>query len=252
MYRLLILPVMLALSGMASAQDTPDLLGIWTFEVVVAEPDRRCGQMRTIGEMNVTKKITARAHQRHTKTHHQTERCGKIGFADSGFTLRIRDNKVTIEYDEEEGWASDTLLLDGKEMTGADAGGIEFTFVKQEVKTVAVAVANIDMTELNQFLDELAPGFNKALRAEYGTKMLHNLRRTGMSREEAIEVATKTVERMTDCVMDLVREEVVAMNIPLEKVRQNQKSVLMQPQDVDYREIECVYDTALNAGVVIH
>jgi hypothetical protein len=108
------------------------------------------------------------------------------------------------------------------------------------------------MTELNQFLDELAPGFNKALRAEYGTKMLQNLRRTGLSREEAIEVATKTVERMTDCVMDLVREEVVAMNIPLEKVRQNQKSVLMQPQDVDYREIECVYDTALNAGVVIH
>jgi len=250
MYRPLILLMALVLSGLASAQDAPDLLGSWTFEIIVAEPDQRCGEMRTIGEMNVTKKITARAYRGHTRSHHQTERCGKIGFADSDFTLRIRDNKVTIEYDEEEGWASDTLLLDGKEMTGADEEGIEFRFVKQEAETV-VAV-EIDMTELNQFLDELAPGFNKELRAEYGTKMLQNLRRTGLSREEAKQVATKTVERMTDCVMDLVREEVVAMNVPLEKVKQNQKSLLMQPEDVDYREIECVYDTALNAGVVIH
>ena len=250
MYRLLILLVALALSGMASAQDAPDLLGTWTFEVVVAEPDRRCGQMRTIGEMNVTMKITARAYRGHTRTHHQTEGCGKIGFADSDFTLRIRDNKVTIEYDEEEGWASDTLLLDGKEMTGADAGGIEFTFVKQEEELAVVT--EIETTELDQFLDELAPGFNRELRAEFGTKMLQNLRRTGLSREEAKEVATKTVERMTDCVMDLLREEVVAMNIPLEKIRNDQESVLMQPEDVDYREIECVYDTALNAGVIIH
>jgi hypothetical protein len=250
MYRSLTLLMALALSGPASAQDAPELLGTWTFEVAVAEPDRRCGEMKTIGEMNVTKKITARAYRGHTRTHHQTERCGKIGFADSDFTLRIRDNKVTIEYDEEEGWSSDTLLLDGTEMTGSDDDGIEFKFVKQEVEKVAAA--DIDMTELNKFLDELAPGFNKELRAEFGTKMLQNLRRTGLSREEAKEVALKTVERMTDCVMDLVREEVVGLNTPLEKIKQNQRSVLMQPEDVDYREIECVYDTALNAGVVIH
>jgi hypothetical protein len=206
--------------------------------------------MKTIGEMNVTKKITARAYRGHTRTHHQTEKCGKIGFADSDFTLRIRDKKVTIEYDEEAGWPSDTLLFQGNEMTGADADGIDYTFVKQEVETTVVV--DIDITELNEFLAELAPGFNKELRAEYGSKMLQNLRRTGLSRDEAKEVALKTIERMTDCVIDLVREEVVAMDIPLEKIRSNQKSVLMQPEDVDYRDIECVYDTALNAGVVIH
>jgi len=252
MYRSLTLLMALALSGPASAQDAPELLGTWSFEIAVAEPDRRCGEMKTIGEMNVTKKITARAYRGHTRTHHQTERCGKIGFADSDFTLRIRDNKITIEYDEEEGWASDTLLLKGTEMTGADEDGIGFTFIKQEQKEETVAAVNIDMTELNQFLGELAPGFNQALRAEYGAKMLQNLRRTGLSRDEAKEVALKTIERMTDCVMDLVREEVVGMNTPLEKIKQNQRSVLMQPEDVDYREIECVYDTALNAGVIIH
>ena len=250
MHKPLTVLVALTLSGFASAQDAPDLLGPWTFELVVAEPDRRCGQMKTIGEMNVTKKITARAYRGHTRTHHQTERCGKIGFADSDFTLRIRDNTVTIEYDEEEGWASDTLLLNGREMTGTDAEGTEFTFVKQEAQPIVAA--EFDMAELNMFLDELAPGFNKELRAEFGAKMLQNLRRTGLSREEAKEVATKTVERMTDCVMDLVREQAIGMNMPLEKIKQNQRSILMQPEDVDYREIECVYDTALNAGVIIH
>lgn len=250
MYRALILLLALALGDLATAQDGPDLLGTWTFEVAAAEPDRRCGQMKTIGEMNVTKKITARAYRGHTRTHHQTERCGKIGFADSDFTLRIRDNKVTIEYDEEEGWASDTLLLQGTEMSGSDTDGTEFTFVKQQEETVVPVT--IDVTELDSFLAELAPGFNKALRAEYGAKMLQNLRRTGLSRDEAKEVALTTVERMTDCVMDMVREQVIGMNMPLENVKRNQKSILMQPEDVDYRKIECVYDTAMNAGVIIY
>ena len=82
--------------------------------------------------------------------------------------------------------------------------------------------------------------------------MLQNLRRTGLSRDESIQVATQTVERMTDCILAMAREQIVAQSLPIDDILADQNAtVLLQPENIDYREIECIYEAAQNAGVVI-
>ena len=234
-----------------SAQEQPDLVGLWRFEVVEDEKDPRCGQLTTIGEMHVTKKITARAYRGNTQVLHQSDRCGTIGHATTGFTMRIRDNNVSVDYDEEQGWADETLVFDGESLTGSDAEGTEMKFVRVVEREIGTAA--IDMGALNEYLESLRPDYSAALRKEYGANMLQNLRKTGLSREESMEVAVTTIDRMTDCVLDIVRQDVVAMGISLEDLKTNRSRYqMLQPESVDYREIECVYDTATNAGVIIH
>jgi len=240
-----------AFASAAHAQDQPNLVGLWRFEVIDSETNPRCGDVTTIGEMNVTKKITARAYRGQTQVLHQSDRCGTIGHDTSGFTLRIRDNKVSVDYDEEEGWADEALVLDGDTLTGKDTAGTEVKFVRAVAQEIGTG--DIDMGALNEYLESLRDDYSAALRKEYGANMLQNLRKTGLSREEAMEVAVTTIDRMTDCVLDIVRKDVVAMGISLEELKTNRSRYqMLQPDRVDYRNIECVYDTATNAGVVIH
>jgi hypothetical protein len=232
----------------AMAQEQPDLLGKWTFEVDEAA-DRRCGASKTIGEMIVGKQITARAYRGTTTVRSVTERCGQVSESDSGFTLRFRDGRISIEYDDES-WTSDSLVYDGNRLSGFDSAGTPMEFVR-----TAVASRHPEPEELaalDTFLERLKPELTRELRAEFGQNMLQNLRRTGLTREESVQVATQTVDRMADCVLALAREEVIENDLPIGDIISGASTtVLLEPEKLDYREIECIYEAAQNAGVVI-
>ena len=235
-------------AGTVLAQGSPDLLGKWTFEV--AEPDDpRCGASTMVGEMDVRKKITARAYRGSTTVRSITERCGKVSESDSGFTMRVREDRVSIEYDEES-WTSDSLVFDGERLSGFDSAGTPMQFVR-----LAVTVKEPEPEELaalETFLQGLKPELSREIRTEFGQDMLQNLRRTGLTREESIQVATQTVERMADCVLDMARAEILEKNLSIDDVINGRETtVLLQPENLDYREVECVYEAAQNAGVVI-
>lgn len=241
--------IFLVATGIGFAQEPNELLGKWTFEVKAAGDDPRCGAQKTIGEMHVAKKITARAYRGSTAMQDVSERCGVLGRDESGFTLRVRDDKVDIEYDNEL-WPSESLTLDGDTMSGYDSAGNALEFSRQVEQPPAASDA--DLAKLDEFLHSLAPEFSTALRAEFGQKMLQNLRRTGLSRDESIQVATQTVERMTDCILAMAREEIIAQSLPIDELLADQSAtVLLQPENIDYREIECIHEAAQNAGVVI-
>jgi hypothetical protein len=232
----------------ALAQEQPDLLGKWTFEVEEAD-DRRCGASKTVGEMHVTKKITARAYRGATTVRSITERCGQTSESDSGFTLRVRDNRVSIEYDDES-WTSDSLEFDGERLSGFDSAGTPMEFVRQVVEQREPEPE--ELAALDAFLEGLRPELSREIRAEFGQDMLQNLRRTGLTRDESVQVATQTVERMADCVIDMARTEILEKNLPIDDVINGRNSsVLLQPKNLDYREVQCVYEAAQNAGVVI-
>lgn len=236
------------LPGFALAQEAADLLGHWTFEIQEAD-DRRCGASKTLGEMHVSKKITARAYRGTMTVRSVTERCGKVSESDSGFTLRVRERNVSVEYDDES-WTSDSLVFGGDRMSGYDSAGTPMEYVRQTMNLPERS--ETDLAALDEFLDGLVPDLNRELRAEFGQTMLENLRRTGLSREESIQVATQTVARMTDCVIDLARAEIIQKDLPIDDVVNGRNTtVLLQPENIDYRQIECIYEAAQNAGVVI-
>ena len=234
--------------GTALAQEPQQLLGKWSFEV--DEPDdRRCGASKTVGEMDVRKKITARAYRGLTTVRSVTERCGQVSESDSGFTMRVRDGRVSIEYDEES-WTADALVLDGDRLSGFDSAGTPMEFVR--MATTISAPEPEELAALETFLRNLKPELSREIRAEFGQDMLQNLRRTGLTREESVQVATQTVDRMADCVLDLARAEVIDKGLDIDDVINGRSAMpLLQPEKLDYREVECVYQAAQNAGVVI-
>jgi len=234
--------------GVGFAQEAADLLGHWTFEIPEA-PDSRCGASKTLGEMYVSKKITARAYRGISTVRSVTERCGQVSESDSGFTLRVRDGQVSIEYDDES-WTSDSLVFSGNTMSGYDSAGTPMEYVRQSGQLQERTTA--DLAALDEFLEGLVPDLNRELRAEFGQKMLENLRRTGLSRDESTQVAAQTVARMTDCVIDLARAEILQKDLPIDDVISGRNTtVLLQPENIDYRQIECIYEAAQNAGIVI-
>ena len=234
--------------GIVLAQESQELLGKWSFEV--KEPDdRRCGASKTVGEMEVRKKITARAYRGLTTVRSVTERCGQVSESDSGFTLRVRDGKVSIEYDEES-WTSDSLVFDGDRLSGFDSAGTPMEFVRLATRTSAPEPE--ELAALETFLQNLKPELSREIRAEFGQDMLQNLRRTGLTREESVQVASQTVDRMAECVLNLARAEILDKEMPIDDVINGRNTTaLLDPEKLDYREVECIYEAAQNAGVVI-
>ena len=236
--------------GIANSEPPADLVGRWSMEGTIPDASERCGARTVKAEMLITKKITARAYRGKISSQETYENCPGTRSNASGLTLRVRDNAVSIEYDEE-GWHKDSLLLQGDTMHGADATGTQTTWTRQAV--AASTVPAVDLEELDSYLDSLAPAYTKALRAQFGAKMLQNLRRTGLTRDESIEVATNTLDRMSECILGMVRNEVLAKSIPVETLRRDPDAVsMLRPEEVDYRKIPCVHDAASNAGVMIY
>lgn len=238
----------LAFSPLAVSQDAPSLVGLWSAEK--EEPaDSRCGASTHVTRLNVLKKITARAYRGKLTTLRSTSDCGIKPMDETGFTLRIRDNKVSVEFDDE-AWPSQDFLLDGNTLAGSREDGSQFELVRAAVETAPAE--QIDFGKLDELLGEMRPGLYDQLGNEYGTRMLRNLRRTGLDSKQARQVAEETMGRMADCVIAMIRKDLVAMALPLDKLVNDRQAMLMlDPKQLDYRQYDCIYDTALNAGVII-
>jgi hypothetical protein len=232
----------------AFAQNAPDLVGLWSLEKEESA-DSRCGASTHVARLDVTKKITGRAYRGRASELRSTADCGVKSLGETSFTLRIRDRAVSIEYDDE-AWPPQTFLLDGNVLVGSDEGGAPVEFVRTEAKTAPAA--EIDFGRLDEMLGEMRPELYEQLGNEYGTRMLRNLRRTGLDSKQARQVAEETIWRMADCVIAMVREDLVAMSLPLDELLNDRRAtMLLNPKQLDYRKYECIHDTAMNAGVII-
>ena len=164
-------------------------------------------------------------------------------------TLDGRFDTRPVEFDDE-AWTSQSFLLDGNALIGSDNEGAPTEFVRAGAEPVPVE--EIDYGRLDELLAEMRPDLYDQLGNEYGTRMLRNLRRTGLDSKQARQVAEETMWRMADCVIGMVREQLVSMSLPLDRlVNDSQARILMDAKRLDYRQYDCIYDTALNAGVTI-
>lgn len=233
----------------AAAQVAPDLVGTWSQEKEEAV-DRRCGATTHVTRLDVLKKITGRAYRGRASTLRTTADCGIKPTGETGFTLRVRDRRVSIEYDDE-AWLPQDFLLDGDTLVGADEGGARVEFARAVAETATADDA--DFSRLDEKLASMRPEVYDQLGNEFGTRMLRNLRRTGLDSKQARQVAEETIWRMSDCVIAMVREDLVAMSLPVEQLLNDRRAgILLDPKKLDYRKYECIYDTALNAGVIIN
>jgi hypothetical protein len=237
---------------MALAQDAPDLLGKWTFEINGLADDLRCGEISEIGEMHVTRKIAARAYRGKVRSQQTSARCSGVVVGESAVTVRIRDNKVTVDYDEED-WTMDTLVLSGDEMSGRDSDGVASHWVREIVThDQSGSSATPDTGHLETILGEIEPILTAELRSEFGKRLQRGVERSGLSEEEAGQVVDRTIERMTTCVLDSVREKLRAQGIPLgESVANNRTVLVLDPRRMDFKNMECIQDAGQNAGVTI-
>lgn len=243
---LALLGSMLLCSGVANAQDTPDLLGIWTVSVTGYPDDPQCGEKSATGEAHVARKIAARAYRGTIRFREVFSKCKRTFASESVLTVRIRANKVTVEYDEE-GWHSDSLLLNGDEMSGTDSSGVAIHWIRQTVaETVDAPLGAAEVADLESLLGDVKPRLEVALRKEFGSQLQRGIAKSGLEEEEVGQVVERTLDRMTSCVLDSVRDMVRVQGIPLEDT-----VVVLDPRRMDFQNMKCVQDAAQNAGVRI-
>ena len=248
----IILGYVFGLSGGAVAQEETDMLGKWTYTATGFPDDPRCGAQSGGGEMQVKRKITARAYRGSIRTYRSTEKCRGTEFAESALTVRVRDNEVSIDYDEEN-WIADSLILDGTEMTGTDENGVTTKWRKQAVVENQVVVASAAaMSELEKYLVEVEAEVVERLRDYYEQRLEKGLKKTGLDKDEAHQVTELTIQRMLSCMLDMVRDDFKVEGLAFDDyLRNSHVRALLNPRAVDFRAVECVQDAALNAGVSI-
>jgi len=239
-------------SGAVIGQDTTDMLGKWTYTATGLPEDPRCGARSGGGEMLVERKITARAYRGSIRSYETTERCRGTSISESALTVRIRDNKVSIDYDEE-GWTAASLILDGSVMRGKDENGVSTEWRKQAVVADQVVAASTEATgELEAYLASVKPEVTQRLSDYYGERLQKGLNKTGLNNEQAQEVAELTMQRMLSCMLDMVRDDFKVEGLPFsEYLRNSHVRSLLNPRAVDFRGVGCVQDAAQNAGVSI-
>ena len=250
--RVIILWYLFGLPGMAFGQDVTDMLGRWTYTATGIPDDPRCGALSGGGEMQVKRKITARAYRGTVRSYRSTERCKGNLITESAVTVRVRDNKVSIDYDEE-GWTADSLVLNGAAMTGTNESGIVTEWIKQDtVQDQAPTTSEADISELESVLAEIEPKLTSELRSEFGKRLQKGVERSGLSQEEARQVVDRTLARMASCVLDSVRETIRVQNIPLDgSVPDQNIDLMLDPRRMDFKNMECIQDAGQNAGVTI-
>jgi len=240
------------LPGTVVGQEEADMLGKWTFTATGIPDDPRCGALSSGGEMKVERKITARAYRGSVRSYRSSERCKGRLITESAVTVRIRDNKVSIDYDEE-GWVQDSLVLNGSVMTGTNEKGVVVEWNKQvAVQDQVPMTSEADMSELETVLAEIKPLLTSELRSEFGRRLQKGVERSGLSEEEAGQVVDRTLERMTSCVLDSVRETMRVQNVPLDgSVANRNAGLVLDPRRMDFKSMECIQDAGQNAGVTI-
>ena len=185
----IVLGCVFGLCGTAVGQEPTDMLGKWTYTATGFPDDPRCGATSAGGEMQVNRKITARAYRGSIRSYQTTEKCKGTEVTESALTVRVRDNKVSIDYDEE-GWTVDSLILDGTAMSGKDKNGIITEWTKQAVVEEQVVVASAaGMRELETYLGNAETEVVERLREYYSQTLEKGLKKTGLNEEQAGEIA---------------------------------------------------------------
>ena len=233
-------------------EELPDLLGVWSYTVSGLEPHPQCGAQTQTGELDIYRKITARAYRGNARSEESTEKCQGINFTESAATIRIKDaNRVTVDYDED-GWEMDILKFEDGVMTGEVGGGVRTHWVRLNDEDIEAGPTPQQLADLDVFLEGVETELNTSLSEQYYEKLRKALWSSGLSEEESVQVATRTVERMTTCMLDMMRESVIEQEIPIERILQEQNvNVIFNPQSVDVRTNTCIQDAAWNAGVPI-
>ena len=234
-----------------AAQDAPDLLGTWAFEVDGLEPHPQCGESLQTGILEIERQVTARAYRGRVRAEDAYESCRGTQTSESLVTVRLKeDGRVTIEYDEE-GLEKERLLLKDGAMTGSRGKGVSTRWERLPEQT-STGPTDDQIAALDAFLASVEPELQTTLRSEYRDNLRKNLLRTGLTGEEAGQVADLTLDRMTSCMLGELRSAVEAQEIPVEKILEEQNvAVVFNPQSVDMRANACIQDAAWNAGVRI-
>jgi len=233
------------------AQGDPDLLGTWTFDVAGLEPHAQCGQSIQKGVLTVERRITARAYRGNVQVEDSYEKCQGTQTSESKVTVRVKDDLVTLEYDED-GWEMERLRLADSVMKGERGDGVTTLWQRLPQLAAPEPPTAEQLAALDAFLARMEPELSTKLSAEYRKRLFSSLQNTGLDQVEAGQVADLTIERMTDCMLELMRAEVVAREIPVEKIlEEDNVTVIFNPQNVDLRSIQCIDDASWNAGVRI-
>ncbi len=243
--------ILIASLAPAAAQDVDDLLGTWTFEVDGLEPHAQCGESVQTGTLEVERKVTARAYRGRIRAEDSYEKCRGTQTTESTVTVRVKDDGlVTIDYDED-GFEIERLRLNDGEMTGSRSKGVSTRWERLPDQVEAGPTAE-QIAALDAFLAKVTPDLATSLRSEYRENLRKNLVRTGLSGEEAGQVADLTIDRMTSCMVTELRNAVEAQEIPVEEILEEQNvQVIFNPQAMDMRANACIQDAAWNAGVRI-
>jgi hypothetical protein len=248
--RIRLLLIVLATS-LSAAQDASDLLGTWTFQVDGLEPHPQCGESVQTGMLEIERQVTARAYRGRVRAEDSYEKCAGTQATESTVTVRVKeDGRVTIDYDEE-GLEMERLRFSNGGMTGSRGKGVSTSWERLPEEVSEGPTAE-QITALDAFLATVEPDLASTLRNEYRENLRKNLVRTGLSGEEAGQVADLTIERMTSCMLAELRSAVEAQEVPVEKVLEEQNvAVVFNPQATDMRANACIQDAAWNAGVRI-
>jgi hypothetical protein len=237
--------------GAVIAQGASDLTGTWAFTVSGLEPHPRCGTSIQQGVLEVERRVTEIAYRGRIRAEDSYENCQGAQISTSMVTIRLKnDNLVTLEYDEE-GWEMDRLRLVDGVMRGSRGKGVS-TLWERVGDEGSGALSAEQLAALEAFLAAVEPDLAATLGQEYTPTLVKSLRRTGLDEGEAAQVAAQTVSRMTSCMLVELRKAVVAQEIPVAEVLEQQDvTVVFDPQSVDMRANTCIQDAAWNAGVRI-
>jgi hypothetical protein len=248
----LTLVILAGLACGAQAQEIPDLIGKWTYTVSGLELHERCGQGIEAGELVVERKIAARAYRGKMRAERSFEECQGSNVTESSATIRVKDgNLVTVDYDEE-GWEMERLRFVDGALTGDARGGISTRWVRAVEQVADEGPTPEQLADLETFLQQVEPDLSATLKSEYFEKLRKSLWKSGLSTEDSVQIATLTIDRMTSCMLDMMRDSVMEQEIPIDKILQEQNvAVVFDPRSVDMRANTCVQDAAWNAGVPI-
>ena len=178
------------LNAVVSAEADPDLLGSWLLTVAGEEADPRCGAIRHTGVLQIERQITPRAYRGNLRFDRTSERCRGSETRSSSVTVRVRDDVVTLAYDEE-GWEEDRLLYKGDSMEGSRGGGITTHWKRPASGVAGDAPTAEQLAQLDAFLGQIQPELTSALEDQYLQNLEKSLGKSGLSEAEAEQVAAQ-------------------------------------------------------------